>query len=373
MDGSPLVFATMRREVRGDLDALTAQIIDRLQTTIPAYGQFPREALAEGVGGDIGRAIDAVSAGRPATQEELDACEAVGRERALQGIPVEALIRAFQIAAEQTLEVSLSIGERHGATPQELLDFSRIGWSWANQAMTRAALAHRETELELARRDVHQRDELVRRLVLDSAGGAELQLRLPLFGLRPASHYHVARARPLADEEPVPLRRMPPSGLVIGMVDGDLVTVAPDAPSAPAGWCAGVAGPAPLLELHGAFADASRALETAWTFGLEGSHRLEDMGVLPAVVLDQRLGDIVCERTLRALGSEQEQERVCATLEALFAHELRVPEAARALFVHENTVRKRLRFAEERTGLSLRRVDDLVVWWWALKRRQARC
>jgi hypothetical protein len=42
--------------------------------------------------------------------------------------------------------------------------------------MTRAALAHRDAELELARHDVRQRDELLRRLVLDASAGAELAL-----------------------------------------------------------------------------------------------------------------------------------------------------------------------------------------------------
>jgi hypothetical protein len=212
----------------------------------------------------------------------------------------------------------------------------------------------------------------VRRLVLDSAGGAEIQLRLPLYGLQPGARYHVTRARPLVGA-PDPPQRAAPRGTLAGMVDGDLVTVSPDLAHPPAGWCAGLGGPAPLLELHAAFADASRALETAWSFRRAGAHRLADLGLLPAVVLDRRLGDLIAARTLTALGSEQEQERLCTTLEALFAHDMRVPDAARALFVHENTVRKRLRLAEERTGLSLRRVDDLVVWWWALRHRQSRC
>jgi DNA-binding PucR family transcriptional regulator len=38
------------------------------------------------------------------------------------------------------------------------------------------------------------------------------------------------------------------------------------------------------------------------------------------------------------------------------------------MFLHVNTVRYRLRRFEELTGTSLRRVEDLVQIWWALRR-----
>ena len=48
--------------------------------------------------------------------------------------------------------------------------------------MTGAALAHRRTELDLARRDVQQRDELLRGVVLGDGRPAEVRLRIPLYG-----------------------------------------------------------------------------------------------------------------------------------------------------------------------------------------------
>jgi hypothetical protein len=329
------------------------------------------------VRGDVLRALEAVSAARRATAEELEACEAVGELRARQGVPVEALIQAFQAGADRVLVSATAAGERLGAKPEHLLAYSRIGWAWANEAMTRAAQAHRRTELELARRDVHQRDELLRRLVLDGAPSADVRLRLPVYGLRPADAYHVTRARGQVGEAAgseliEPVRRTLPAGALAGMVDGDVVVVSPAAPTLPDGWCAGTAGPAPLLELHAPFDDASRALDAAWSFGLAGTHRLDGLGALPGVVLDSRLGELLHARVVAALGSVAEQERICDTLEALFAHDMRVPDAARALYVHENTVRKRLRIAEERTGLTLRRVDELLVVWWALQYRRLR-
>ena len=59
-------------------------------------------------------------------------------------------------------------------------------------------------------------------------------------------------------------------------------------------------------------------------------------------VPDTRLGELITARCLRPLGGPADQARFRETLEALFANGLRVADAARALFVHENTVRKRL-------------------------------
>ena len=51
---------------------------------------------------------------------------------------------------------------------------------------------------------------------------------------------------------------------------------------------------------------------------------------------------------------------------------MRVEDAARALHVHPNTLRHRLRRFEEATGAALRRPTDLVELWWALERRRWR-
>jgi DNA-binding PucR family transcriptional regulator len=89
------------------------------------------------------------------------------------------------------------------------------------------------------------------------------------------------------------------------------------------------------------------------------------------VILDRRLGELLTRRFLTPLGTEQEQERICRTLEALFECNMQISAAAEALYVHENTVRKRLQTAEERAGINVKRIDDLVAVWWALMHRRA--
>src|SRR4030081_1718029 len=86
------IFAGMHAEVLGHLDELTRKTIVKLQESIPAYAAVSFADLVEGVAGDIKQAIEAVSAARTASADQLAACEEVGERRAEQGIPVEGLI-----------------------------------------------------------------------------------------------------------------------------------------------------------------------------------------------------------------------------------------------------------------------------------------
>ena len=137
------------------------------------------------------------------------------------------------------------------------------------------------------------------------------------------------------------------------------------------GTVVGVGPPARLAGLPAAFALAGRALQTALAFGEQGVFSLADLGIRPAILADEALGEVFCARhleplaSLGRLGGELE-----ATLRALFDHDLHVDDTARALHVHPNTLRHRLRRYEEATGASLRRQADLVELWWALERRR---
>ena len=114
---------------------------------------------------------------------------------------------------------------------------------------------------------------------------------------------------------------------------------------------------------------ASRALQTALAFGQEGVFSLADLSIRPAILSDEALGAAFTDRHLEPLaalgrlGAELED-----TLRVWFEQEMRIEETAKALHVHPNTLRHRLRRFEEATGASLRRPGDLIELWWALER-----
>jgi DNA-binding PucR family transcriptional regulator len=158
---------------------------------------------------------------------------------------------------------------------------------------------------------------------------------------------------------------------LVTALDHDLVGLAVARPSAVPGTVVGVGPPGRLAGLPVAFALAGRALQTALAFGQEGVFSLADLGIRPAVLADEALGEVLCARQLEPLaslgrfGGELE-----ATLRAFVDHDLHVEDTARALHVHPNTLRHRLRRYEQATGASLRRQADLVELWWALERRR---
>jgi DNA-binding PucR family transcriptional regulator len=175
------------------------------------------------------------------------------------------------------------------------------------------------------------------------------------------------RARSL--DGPAP-RRLATDGLTTAL-DHDLVGLATKPASPVAGVVIGVGPPARLAALPAAFAMASRALQTAIAFGQEGVHSLADLSIRPAILSDEALGQAFTDRHLEPLqalgrlGAELED-----TLRVWFEQEMRIEETAKALHVHSNTLRHRLRRFEETTGANLRRPDDLIELWWALERRR---
>jgi DNA-binding PucR family transcriptional regulator len=159
-------------------------------------------------------------------------------------------------------------------------------------------------------------------------------------------------------------------GLVTAL-DSDVVGIASRPPAAVTGVAAGVGPPARLAALPGAFVLAGRALQTALAFGKEGVFSLSDLSIRPAILVDEALGDAFVGRYLEPLadlgrlGAELE-----TTLRTWFDHGMRIDETAKALFIHPNTLRHRLRRFEETTSANLRHPSDLMELWWALERKQ---
>jgi DNA-binding PucR family transcriptional regulator len=138
-----------------------------------------------------------------------------------------------------------------------------------------------------------------------------------------------------------------------------------------AGVCIGIGPPARLAELPGAFAEAGRAQQTALAFGEEGVFALSDLSIRPAIVDDVPLGDAFVVRYLEPLAAlGRLGDELETTLRTWFDCGMHVEETARALHVHANTLRHRLRRFEEATDASLRRAPDLIELWWALERRR---
>jgi hypothetical protein len=357
-------------EIQAGVDALVDGIVARIRDELPDFRRLPASTLAQAVRGNVARALAALAELRPPTPAELEGAAAVGRERAEQGLSVDGVLHAYRISISAVWTRFGELARESGVDVTSVLAFSETLWLWGDAVMEVVGAAHREVELELAREEQQLRDAFVLAVLLGTIDAAELSRESAGFGLDPEREYVAFRARALPGAQ---ARRVVPDGddRLVTALDHDLVGLAVARPSAVPGTVVGVGPPGRLAGLPVAFALAGRALQTALAFGQEGVFSLADLGIRPAVLADEALGEVLCARHLEPLaslgrfGGELE-----ATLRAFVDHDLHVEDTARALHVHPNTLRHRLRRYEQATGASLRRQADLVELWWALERRR---
>ena len=362
------VVGALVAEIEAEIDVLVARIGDAIREEIPDFRRLPAETLARAIRGNVLRALTALRDLRPPTDAELEQAAAIGRERAEQGLTVDAVLHAYRHTVTAVWARFGELARERGADVASVLAFSETLWLWADAVMDIVGAAHREVELEQAREEQQRRDAFLLALLTGTLEAAELRRESGTFGIDPDRAYVPFRARAL-EPGAAPHRIAGEGGLVMAL-DRDLAGIAAKPPPSLPRLVVGL-GPAVRLEaLPAAFAMASRALQTAVAFGQEGAFSLADLSIRPAILADEALGDAFAARyleplaTLGRIGAELED-----TLRAWFDEGRRIDDTARALHVHPNTLRHRLRRFEQATGANLRDPRDLVELWWALERR----
>jgi hypothetical protein len=363
----PEAVGTLVTDIEAELDTVVDNIVARIREEIPDFRRLPASTLARAVRGNVTRALAALRDLRPPTADELERAAAVGRERAEQGLSVDAVLHAYRISISAVWSRFGELARERGANVSSVLAFSETLWLWGDAVMEVVGTAHREVELQLAREEQQRRDAFVLAVLLGSIDAAELSRESGGYGLDPEREYVAFRAR--SRDGGGPPRRL--QAALTTALDHDLVGLAAEPPAPQPGVVVGVGPPARLAALPAAFAMASRALQTAIAFGQEGTFSLADLSIRPAILSDEALGEAFTGRHLEPLaqlgrlGVELED-----TLRVFLEQDMRIEETAKVLHVHPNTLRHRLRRFEETTGANLRRPADLIELWWALERRR---
>jgi PucR C-terminal helix-turn-helix domain len=362
------VVGSLVTEIEAELDAVIDRIGERIREEIPGFRRLPAETLARAVRGNVSRALAALRELRAPTPDELERAADVGRERAEQGLPIDAVLHAYRISITAVWSRFGELARERGADVASVLAFSETLWLWADAVMDIVAAAHREVELEQAREEQQRRDAFVLALLTGTLSAAELRRDSATHGLDADRDHVPFRAR--AGGHRVATALAGDGGLVITL-DRDLAGIAPRQPAPVPGVACGVGPPARLADVASSFAVASRALQTAVAFGQEGTFSLADLSIRPAILADEPLGDAFAARYLEPLDALGRMGvELDTTLRAWFDQEMRIEETARVLHVHPNTLRHRLRRFEEVTGATLRDPRHLVELWWALERRR---
>jgi len=118
------VVGTLVNQIEDELDAVVDAIADRIREEIPDFRRLPIETLTTAIRGNVSRALAALRELRDPTADELERAAAVGRERAEQGLTVDAVLHAYRISITAVWSRFGDLARAQGADVATVLAFS---------------------------------------------------------------------------------------------------------------------------------------------------------------------------------------------------------------------------------------------------------
>jgi hypothetical protein len=390
-------LAELAPELLEQLDEMADRLIDVLLRSEPAYAELivrdgaelrasTRANLELGVQSLIGAASGL-------RRVSLTAARGVGRRRAAQGIPLEAVLRAYRLGGQVTWEALLGASQGSGGRHDTLL-LEVAGAVWRTNDAECAAVAegYREEQRRLTGIDERERRALLDALVegrgVDPASvrATSERLGVPLVG-------RLVVAVALPDRDGGRGLVEPGAALLTRGVRSAWGERSAGEPAGVAGALVGVValgarrvrevlawleaaargrvGVSDVVEGAAAVAGAYRLAETA--------ARSLPPGVRRVVTIDERLPEALLsnspEISSRLVGQTlggllelpvEEQSVLLDTLAAVLASDGSPTRAADELYCHRNTVMHRLRRIESVTGRKLDDPRTRLLWQLAL-------
>lgn len=361
--------------VRQRLEPLGWRIVQRMQDEMPAYAELSVDELLPAALLNIQLMLPAMSSSRSFTDAEVAAFVEHGEARARRGIAIEELLRGWRLGTRALVDEMLDLARQETLDEGIVLELTRNVLAASDVAMVFAARGHRNAELLWDRAEQQRRVDLLRSILSGAINTAQVREDMEAQGLDPDARYLAIRACPTPEMPADSVERLlsvgpwrhAPRGLT-AMIDGDVCGFVDHVPADTTEVSVGVGPPTLLDGLPTSFRIASRAAATAAAFGLSGVHSLDQLGLLPAVLADDEVGDEMVRRYVAPLDDGQGGPDVLETVRQYLANHMKVDVTASALFVHENTVRYRLRRFEDITGADLRDPSSAIEVWWGLQR-----
>lgn len=356
-----------------ELDDLTDHVLTRVRSELSGYAEVPIAVLRHGVRENLRRAMGVLEHGGRPTPDELNAAGRTATLRGEQGVPVGDVLRAWRLAAYELWMAHRRIAEEFGVGQSAQLQVMQLIHEGVDQGLDAAVAGHRRADMRRNRIDIAQRARLLRSLVLGTSTAADMDLLTSGYRLAPDTAFRAVRCRPANDAQAAAAERAlaaEGTGLV-ELVDHELLGVVSASTTVQLTIPAGLGSPTTPAELPHSFAEAAVALATSTAFGIVGVVTVAELGAKVAVVTRPEIGARLAARfvaPLRAAGSTGAD--ALDTVAEHLRNGLRVNRTARAMYVHPNTVRHRLRRFELATGAQLDDIEDVVGVWWALRHRE---
>jgi hypothetical protein len=354
------------------------EMASAIRSEVAEAAKVSDQALEECIRIELGYCLVAMVERRLPNPTEVADTAAMAANFARAGVTIEALLEGRRVAARRTCELMREIGDDCGVDPDTVVECIYRVWEWADATQVSDAEVYRARERELQGGGEQERELFVRALLEGTFAPTDIAARATAYGLLPGAAYLAFRARPAPGVDRRMLARSIETtggndgfGVLIATLDGDICGAITRAPRVNGLGVVALGPPADLTRLDSSFQLASRALDTAIAFGIDGIVTMDDLSLRPAILAESHLGERLVKRYLEPLQELGEFGITLeATVRAYLAHGMRIEESAKALFVHANTLRHRLDRFQQITGADLRNTQHVVELWWALERRR---
>ncbi len=174
---------TLAQACRADITAMTRRLLAAIFTDNPEwtdYTSVPRADLRDGCRRYLTRILDLLG-GTSTDPEHDDVAAAIGKHRAEQGVPLEAMLRTFRLGGgivwEALLDKADLIEEADSVGPQEIRQAGTAMWTVIDGLSSALVTSYRNTELDQVRRDERRRHALIEDLLAGRAHDAAFAAR----------------------------------------------------------------------------------------------------------------------------------------------------------------------------------------------------
>jgi hypothetical protein len=364
-----------------DLDALADRLLRVLVKREPSYAELSRaghDDLRRIVRDNIELCIRWLAGDLPETVDPQESCRLTGRLRALQGVPLEAVLRAYRVAGRIIWDELMAVSQGHfgGEYDHALLGIGSEIWRLIDASSTALAGTYQEEARRCSR--AFGRGQAFLNAILDGGTSDPIMLREAATALGVPLRGALVCVVGLVDSPPdEPLRapqdvlaahgivsswHLRPADLVGLVVLGDrrsstvLDTLNPAA--------TGPVGASPVIHELG-------ELRTAYEMAHMAASTLSGPGL---ATVDDRLPEALLVNSPQLLGRllpvafgelltvpQPHRRTLLRTLRALLGCNGSATQAARRLHCHRNTVLYRLQRIEELTSRRLSEPRDRLL------------